>query len=843
VPGLSLLAWRSLASRPLRTLLTLLAVALGVAMLVAVMTTNATIDASLQEAARRLVGNVDAEVRSFGDAGFTRQTADAIMRLPEIARRADEALAAPVVHKRVFYRTEAGAQGFVELVGVDPAKARLMETFGVQEGVFLPNESMRNVMVLASWAKARGLAPGDFVELVSYTGLQPFQIVALLDDAGLGETGYGQVVYVSLRSGQELFNMADRVDRVALQLRPDATVSQLEADLRRIMQQDYLVVPAAERARGLRDSVAALQYSLDLFGILPLLVGAFFILNSFQLSVAERLRELALLRVGGATPGQVMRLVLWEALWLGVVGSALGIVLGVALAWLLVRSLEASGEVRLLAWVVPPSVMVVGLGAGLVVTILAALLPAASAARTSPLDVLRPRGAIGAIGARPGWTGLALLGLLVAIALIVGGIANPAWRLLGAVGLLLLFVSVLALLPLVLGGLAALLNPLLRVLPGDSLLSARNLTRNRTRTTVTMTGLVVGFALTVGVGGLAESAAQVGRDRATALFAGRYAIISPVAQPSEFIADFAQVPGVARVSPIRHFNALQGREIAEVIALEPDAYASSPAQGRQDAQWRAALATLAARGDGALVPAPLAAAWGVSAGSSVRLRANDQDVALPVAAVVDPVFPSDDDRGAVVVPWATALRWTGRDEWNYLNVLPAPGQAGPALERVLDDAAALYGLQAITTDQIAGSIRRSLERVVGLVNAMLGVGILIAALAILNTMLMNVYNRVHEIALLRATGMDPAQTARMVLFEAAAMGIVALLVGSALGLGAGWLVLQLARSPEFQAPYVFPLRELLTALVVALVLVPLAGVYPARYAARLNVVDALTGMR
>jgi putative ABC transport system permease protein len=842
VPGLSLLAWRSLASRPLRTILTVLAVALGVAMLVAVTTTNATIDASLQEAAKRLVGNVDAEVRSFGDAGFTRQTADAIMRLPEIARRGDEVLAAPTVHKRVFYRTDAGAQGFVELVGLDPAKAKQMDYFGVQDGVFLPNESLRNVMVLSSWARARGLQPGDFVQLISFTGLQPFQIVALLDDAGLGETGYGQVVYVSLRSAQELFNMADRVDRVALKLQPGATIPQLEASLRRIMQQDYLVVPAAERARGLQESVAALQYSLSLFGLLPLLVGAFFILNSFQLSVAERLRELALLRVGGATPSQVMRLVLWEALWLGVVGSAVGIILGIALAWLLVRSLEASGEVRLLAWVLPPTAILGGLAAGLLVTIIAALLPAAAAARTSPLEVLRPRGAIGAVGARPAWTAPALVGLLLAMALIAAGIAYPEWRLLGAIGLLLLFVSVLAMLPLFLGGLAAALNPLLRVLPGDSLLSARNLTRNRTRTTVTMTGLVVGFALTVGVGGLAESAAQVGRDRAEALFAGRYAIISPVAQPGEFIADFTRVPGVARVSPIRHFTALRDREIVDVIALEPDAYASTPVRGRQDAQWRAALDALAARGDGVLLPADLAAAWRVAPGGTVRLRANDRDLDLPVVGVVEAVFPSDDDRGAVIVPWSTALRWTGRYEWNYLNVLPTPGQDG-LVGDALPAAAALYGLQAVTTDQIAGSIRRSLERVVGLVNAMLGVGILIAALAILNTMLMNVYDRVHEIALLRATGMDPAQTARMVLFEATAMGLVAMLVGSALGLGAGWLVLQLAQSPEFQAPYVFPWREVLTALIVAVVLVPLAGAYPARYASRLNVVDALTGMR
>ena len=124
-----------------------------------------------------------------------------------------------------------------------------------------------------------------------------------------------------------------------------------------------------------------------------------------------------------------------------------------------------------------------------------------------------------------------------------------------------------------------------------------------------------------------------------------------------------------------------------------------------------------------------------------------------------------------------------------------------------------------------------------------GVLILVAALAILNTMLMNVYDRLREIGLLRATGMDPGQTARMVLLEATAMGLVAVLVGSLMGLGLAWLVLQLAQTAEFQAPYVFPWREAVAALVVAIVLVPLVGAYPARYAARLNVVDALRGGR
>jgi putative ABC transport system permease protein len=836
VPGLSLLAWRSLASRPLRTLLTLLAVALGVAMLVAVATTNASIDASLRAAAERLIGRVDAEVRSFGDAGFTRQTSEQIARLPEVG------LAAPAVRKRVFYRTPE-AQGFVELVGIEPATARQMDYFGVREGVFLPDESLRNVMVLASWAKARGLHPGDFVELISYTGLQPFQIVALLDDAGLGETGYGQVVYVSLKSAQDLFNMADRVDRVAIQLRRGATVAQLEGSLRQTMRQDYLVVPAVERARGLRESVAALQYSLGLFGILPMLVGAFFILNSFQLSIAERLRELALLRVAGATPGQMLRLVLWEAVWLGLVGSVLGLVLGIALAALLVWSLEAAGEVRLLAWELPRGAILTGLLTGVAVTLAAGLLPAAGAARTSPLEGLGPRNLVG-VQERPAWTPLAFGGLVLALALVFLGLASPQWRTFGAIGLLLLFICTIGLVPALLGPIAALLTSVMRLFPGDGLLGARNLTRNRARTAVTMTGLVVGFAMTVGVGGLAESAAQVGRDRAEALFASRYAIVSPVLQPYDFVRDFEKVPGVARVSPIRYFPALRATELVDVVALEPDTYLAEGARrGRQDAAWRAALAKLASQGNGALVPASLAASWGVRPGDTVQLRAYDRDTTLLVIDVIEPVFPSDDDRGAVVVPWSTMTRWTGRDEWNYLNVLPQPGQAGPALERALGDAAALYGLQAVTTDQIAGSIRRSLERVVGLVNAMLGVGIVIAALAILNTMLMNVYDRVREIALLRATGMDPAQTARMVVLEATAMGLVAMIVGSLLGLGAGWLVLQLAQTAEFQAPYVFPTRELLAALVVALVLVPLAGAYPARYAARLNVVDALTGMR
>ncbi len=835
MPGLSLLAWRSLASRPLRSALTVLAVALGVAMLVAVITANATIDASLEVAAARLIGRVDVEVRSFGEQGFSRETTALLQGLPEVAA------AAPTTRKRVFYRT-ARAQGFVEVVGLDPLLAREMDHFAVREGVFLPFESVRNVMVLASWARARGLVPGDFIELVSFTGLQPFQIVALLDDAGLGETGYGQVVYVSLRSAQELFNLADRVDRVALRLRPGATVAQLEARLREVMPQDYLVVRAEERARGLRESVAALQYSLGLFGTLPLLVGAFFIFNSFLLNIAERLRELALLRIAGATPGQLVRLVLLEAIWVALGGSLLGLGLGFGLAALLVAWLEVTGEVRLLAWAFPLEALQIGFGAGVLVTVLAALFPARVAARLAPLEALGPRVVLDA-PARPASTPVALAGLVLALVLVAAGLVNPAARGLGFAGLLVLFATVIALVPALLGALAAALAPLLRRLSGDGLLAARNLTRNRARTTVTMMGLIVGFALTVGVGGLAESAAQIGRDRAEALFASRYAILSPVPQPGEFVHDFAAIPGVERVSPIRAFHALRDREIVNVVALEPDAYRLPDGRGAHDAAWRRALAALAAQGDGLLVPAPLAAAWGVGPGDIVRLRAADQEIPLLVVAVIEPVFPSDDDRGALVVPWATLQRWTGQREWTYLNVLPAPGHDGPALERALADAAALYGLQAVTTDQIAGAIRRSLERVVGLVDAMLGVGVLLAVLAILNTMLLNVYDRVREIALLRATGLSPGRTARLVLLEALAMGLVALVVGGVLGLGAGWLVLQFAQTAEFQAPYVFPLRELLTALLVALVLVPLAGLYPARYAARLNVVDALTGLR
>src|SRR5262249_20031923 len=213
------------------------------------------------------VAGASVEVGSRAALGCPRATPAILPALPEVVT------AAPTVRKRVFYRTQhsPASQGFVELVGIEPGVARRLDYFSVREGVYLPDESVRNVMVLAGWARARGLAPGDYLELITYEGLQPFQIVALLDDAGLGETGYGQVVYVSLQRAQTLFNMADRVDRVALQLAPGASVPQLEASLRGAMRQDYLVAHTAERARGLRESVAALQYSLGLFGMLPLL--------------------------------------------------------------------------------------------------------------------------------------------------------------------------------------------------------------------------------------------------------------------------------------------------------------------------------------------------------------------------------------------------------------------------------------------------------------------------------------------------------------------------------------------------------------------------------------------
>lgn len=828
---LSSLAWRSLVSRPLRAALTLLAVALGVALLVAVLVASATLDASLERAALQLVGRADLEVRSFGARGFLDASLRQIAAAPEVA------LAAPAVRKRVFYR-HGDHQGFVELIGLDPPGARQLSGYTMGEGVFLPDESLHSVMVLATWARARGLQAGDYLELMSYQGLQPFQIVGLLDDAGLGETGYGQVVYVSLRAAQALFNLGNRAERVAVQLRPGATPADLEARLRDTLPQDFQVVPAAERTRTLRESAAALQRSLRVFGLLPLLVGAFFVLNSFLLSIVERVRELALLRIAGATPRQIVRLVLAEALLIGILGSVAGTALGVVLAVGLVRLLEVTGELRLLAWQVPPAVLVVGPAAGTLATLLASLPAALRAAQVPPLEGLRPAGPRGSLGlARPPlrWAaaGLAAVALLLAASLLL-----PAWRGLAAAALLLLFASTLALTSALLMAMGHFLQRLGGRLPAVAALSARNLERNRQRAAITLGALVVSFALTVGVGGLAASATAIGRERAEALFAGAYAVISPVAQPAAIAADFAGLPEVGQVSPIRRLQALRDREIVDVVALEPAVYAAQPARGPAARAWRQALATLAQARAGVLVPQRLAAAWGVRPGQRISLRATDRTIELVVVGVVSPVFPSDDDRGAAVISWATLEAWTGEDDWHYLNVLPAPGADG-RFEQRLSEVAALYGLQAVSTDQIAGAIQRSLGRVLGLVQAMLCVGVIIAALAILNTMLLNVYDRRREIGLLRATGMLPRQVAALVLVEAGSLGLLAALVGSALGLCLGAITLRLAESPELPAPYVFPSGALLAVGAAGLLLVPATCVYPALRAARLNIVQAL----
>jgi len=831
LPLLSL-AWRSLASRPLRSALTALAVALGVAMLVAVLVVSATLDASLERAALRLVGHADLEIRSFGTRGFTAASLHQIAAAPEVA------LAAPTVRKRVFYRY-GDHQGFVELIGLAPASARQLGDYAMRAGAFLPDESLHSVMVLATWARARGLHTGDYLELMSYEGLQPFQVVGLLDDAGLGETGYGQVVYVSLQAAQQLFNLGDRAERVAVQLRPGATVAALEARLRDTLQQDYQVVPAVERARVLRESTTALQQSLRPFGLVPLLVGLFFVLHSFLLSIAERVRELALLRIAGATPRQILRLVLAEALLLGALGGVVGTALGVALAAGLARALEAAGELRLLAWRVPPALLLAAPLAGTLATLVASLPAALRAAQVPPLEGLRPAGPRGSVAlARPPlrWAtaGLTTVALLLAASLLV-----PAWRGLALGALLLLFASALALTPALLVAMGQLLLRLGRRLPAVVGLSARNLERNRQRAAVTLAALVVSVALTVGIGGLAASAAQIGRERAEALFAGDYAVVSPVAQPAAIAADFAVLPGVGRVSPIARFQALHDREIVDLVALEPDAYIAQPARGPADSAWREALAALAREPAGVILSPELAAAWHTGVGERVVLRAAEHPIELVVVGVVGAVFPSDDDRGAAVIQRATQRAWTGEESWQYLNVLPAEGAAAGFAER-LQDAAALYGLQAVSTEQIAAAIQRSLGRVLGLVQALLLVSAIIAALAILNTMLLNVYDRRREIGLLRATGMLPRQVATMVLLEAGSLGLLAALVGGSLGLALGAITLRVAQSPELPAPYVFPGEVLLLVALGALGLVPAICLYPARRAASLNIVQALS---
>ena len=833
--GLDRLAWRTLAARPLRTILTILGVALGVAVLSASLTMGAGLDAAIDRTVRDVVGTADLRVSAFLEQGLTADTVTAIAGTDGVA------ITAPTVERRVYLPPVLGrAPGdAVTIVGVDPVPFGQLHPLELVEGQPLVRPDETSAIVTESLAKSDGYVLGSQLTIQGAGAPTYLRVIGILAGPGPATGSGGRTVIIPIGTARTAFGIQG-ISRVDIGLAPGASAADVAAALgQRLTAEPYVLSSPADIAAGLRASTADFQATTALVAAIVLFVGSFLIINTLSMTVGERAREVGLLRAAGATRAQVVRFVLVGAAILGVAGSLLGLLLGAGLGALMAGSVRALTGFTAAVDALSPGSLAIAFLVGLGVTIAAAIEPALRAARISPVEALRARLDLPtARRSRLLWLAVVFAAVAVLALLVWPPAAGEvgADRALAVYGALL--VATLAS-PFLLPPLARLIGaPIGGLLRLEERLARGSLGRDRNRTALTLGALVIGLAMVVALGWTAQAA----RERATAWLAGvvpgdeLVSSIRPIPASEGVAESLGAVEGVARVSPIATFDvAIRGLRVDAAAIVGADFLRD----GRLDftAGDRTAALTAIDAGGAAVLPAATAARLGVRIGDPLTVAlGGGATLDLRVAGIVARSIPSGGGE-AILVGWPDASGPLGVAGADVFAVRFAPG-AGAAARTALEAKARELSVDANPLTRIQGAVSDALGRVFGLFDALAIVAVLVAALGVVNTLAMGVVERVREIGVLRAIGMTRGQASRMVVVEAAILGLVGIVLGALVGLVVGAILLALTGG--FVPGLGLPWASIAVAAVIGVAGSVVAAYYPSRLAAGVSIARALT---
>ncbi|MSV49036.1 MAG: FtsX-like permease family protein, partial [Actinobacteria bacterium] len=552
---------------------------------------------------------------------------------------------------------------------------------------------------------------------------------------------------------------------------------------------EQFVSDAAESASAF---ISLLRPVLQGFAYLSMFVAAFVIFNTFSVVVTQRFRELALIRAVGGTPAQVRRSLIFEGMAIGVVASALGIVVGAGLAiglQALLRQfdLEIPGAgVKISTYTVVLCMLI-----GVVVTTLSVIVPAFRAGRTKPVEAMRSS-AVDTSGSSAVRAVFGAIFLLGAIALLLANrFVGVQWFYL-TFGALFLFIGLFIGGPLLARLFAILVRPIMALFGMTGRLAADNAVRNPKRTATTANALVIGLFLVtlVTVSGEAMKTSLV--DQLSSASSPDFIVSSQGAIDPKLVSSIDKTPGVTNTAAIKSSVAVESTGQATFVsAASLDELTKSAGlkvtSGSSDAVASGAgiaVPDFSNFGGGAL-SSP--GAIGAGLGDVVILRTLDgQELSLPIVAVYEGSLESF--VGNIMNP-ETFKSVVGEKPVSQVFVRVEPGQAdavGQDLEKVLQGYTGVEVQPGNFIGQIVGTV---FDFLIAAVNALLAMSVIVALVGIVNTMTLSIFERRRELGMVRALGMTRQQVGRMVRFEAVLIGLLGTLVGMGAGILLSWVVI------------------------------------------------------
>lgn len=831
------IALQQLKANISRFVATLVAIAIGVAFLTAgTMVTN-SIENSLGGEIDRQYAAVDAaiglagsgsEEEGFlrGDAGLTAEQFAALARVDGVADVAAQSV---------------GQTRFADQRAIDDARE---STFGVallavriwDDGVLSPVQLVEGraptaqgeVTLDRGTAEDRDLAVGDVVRLASIDATEHSRVVGI---TRFGTSDAPDPSGTVTATTSYAFRLAGRTTEtypeVLVAGEAGVPPAQLVSNLTEAVPPGFRVIDGQQFRDDAKGNFVAvlsiLRPVLQGFSGLAIFVCGFVILNTFNVIVGQRTRELALMRAVAATPRQVRRSLRVEGLGIGLLGSVLGLALGVLLTILLSQVLVwLDLDLPAASISLTPGIVITGLLVGTVVTFLASLLPAFRAGRTAPVAAMREA------AIENGRVGKLRMG--TALTLLVGGVLLMLWGNPWALGFgaLSFAVGVFLVGPALTYGFARATRPLFTALGMAGRLSSDNIARQPKRTSTTMNALVLGLLLVTLVTVAGTSLKRTAVDTVNEFSSADFSLTAISGTLPDGLADEIEaIPGVNAVARLRSIP----------VTYDGNAISLSTADPAQldEVGIRGDGGSLADIGDGVAM-APFSP--GQQVGSAVTFVDQlGRPITLQITVMLEPsidtytlgglVSPETLDRYA---PSAGAIGETGL-------LITASDRRFDEIGQRIQEMTIGYGNLFLLEGNFFGRIIESIfDFLINAVNGLLGMSVVIALIGIVNTLTLSIFERRRELGLLRAVGMTVASVRRMIRLEALQMSVLGTVVGMSAGTLLAWLLLRTSDLSEMDIDWTR--FGILFGLGIAIGLV--AAIAPTRRVTKMNVLDAIS---
>ncbi|HEX8098023.1 MAG TPA: ABC transporter permease, partial [Pyrinomonadaceae bacterium] len=638
--ALALVTLRQWGRHKLRIALTVLGVALGVAVFFAMRTANAALLGSLRATVEKIAGRATLQVTA-GESGFPEEILDTVRNTPGVQ------LTEPVIE--VIARTGFPEEGNLLILGIDTGSDQELHEHLLEESrtevenplafVMRPD----SILVSRAYAAKRGLKEGDGLPLYTPEGLKIFTVRGTFKPAGVGEIFGGQVAAMDIYAAQKAFNRGHNFDRIDLSNDPNIPVETVRQRLRERLPSGVEVSRPGARGREIENALAAMELGLTITSFLALTIGVFIIFNSFSISVSQRWKEIGVLRAVGVEASNVRRMFLGEALVIGLIGSALGVGGGFYLAIGTSKVMEnvAANLYGYLSTPQPPSFrldyVAIAFGIGVAASLLAAWLPARAASRLHPvlalhnIETRQPEAVLGGVRVAIGLAMVAAGLMLIRFSTARVGLI---WQCVYSV---LIQAGMLVVLPKLIGWAARALRPMMsRVFGAEGMLAVDTLIKSPRRTSATVGALMIGLSFVFSNGAFIQSQKEVlKRYMDRALNADIFVTTSEQLRSrtyhfsEELAGRIAAVPGVRRAEIFRFTSVPYRGDNIGLIANDMDAWFTRVGDILDEGDANKAR-ELMPRGEGLLIANNFAARWGVRVGDTLRLETPSGPLERPV---------------------------------------------------------------------------------------------------------------------------------------------------------------------------------------------------------------------